>query len=173
MQTNRGLFKKTRNVWARLYQQLGTWSPHSVVDCLTDSLNEAGKLIQDVAEEYSTKNLLTWDLWEQACCGPSFDLFTCTGKGKGPWKRQQMELFPAFFVLSCFTEGGNRMISLIALKRCINYVTAVHYANEESSHDFVFKISCNFLLLIQKSLVRSTEQTWLYRFLANWPWVQD
>lgn len=85
----------------------------------------------------------------------------------GPWKRQQMGLFPDLFVLSCFTECGNCMILLIALNQYINYETAVHYANEESSHDFVFKINCNFLLLIQKPLVRSREETWLYRFLAN------
>lgn len=93
-QTNRGLFKMTRDAWARLYHQLGTWGSRSVLDRLTDSLTEAGKsavraslsgsrgmlmsrrftshkLIQDAMEENSVKNLCTWDFWEQACCGPS------------------------------------------------------------------------------------------------------
>lgn len=89
----------------------------------------------------------------------AFGSNTCIRKSKGLWKGQQMGLFPYFFVLSCFTEHGHCTVSLIALKRYINYEAAAHYANEESSHDFFFKINCNFLLLIQKPLVRSSEET--------------
>lgn len=70
-----------------------------------------------------------------------------------------MGLFPNFFVLSCFAEHGHRMLSLTALKHCINYETAAHYANEESSRDFFFKITSIFLLLLQKPSVKSSEET--------------
>lgn len=80
-------------------------------------------------------------------------------ESKGPWQGRQMGLFPYFVGLSCFTEHGHCMVSLTARKRYINYETAAHYANEESSHDLFFKINCNFLLLIQKPLVRSRDET--------------
>lgn len=70
-----------------------------------------------------------------------------------------MGLFPDFFVISCFTERGHCMVSLVALEQSINYETAAHYADEESGHDFFFKINCNFLLLMQKLLIRSSEET--------------
>jgi len=72
----------------------------------------------------------------------------CIRKSKGPWKRWQMGMIPDFFVLSCFTEHGQCIVSLTALKCYINYETAAHYASKESSHDFFPKIDCNFLLLI-------------------------
>lgn len=70
-----------------------------------------------------------------------------------------MGLFPDFFALSCFTEHGHCMISLKALKQHMSYETAVHYANEESIHDFFFKTSYNFLLSIHQPLVMRSEET--------------
>lgn len=70
-----------------------------------------------------------------------------------------MGLFPDFFSLSCFTEHGHCMISKRALQQHTSYEIAVHYANEESIHDFFFKTNYNFILLIQKPLVTGSEET--------------